>query len=346
MQTLPILPDEYLFGYLGRLTRSLGLQPVHREFSKAVQTGIASRDVPCPKEVAVEMLAQRAGSDIKTITQRHTLAPAYMAFSASEGETYFDSGERRFSRHVLGPRFAAPRFCTLCTEEDLAFWSCSYWRRTHQLPGLSHCHKHEHTLATADAPLAIQFQPHHYVESHGGLIRKSSPSTVERRMATIWEGLIDHGRPIHYKKAVELLNNGRIVDGKQAVRGFDIRKLVESSTQKNWIEEHFSSYSKKNIFRRSHQEPSADYVFVLSMLYENPDEVVSVLTMHSNKTIRKQEPCPRRRKIPHDTQIAMDAFRSGLSLREVLALQNPSQRNTFERHLRDLLQTSQTSYSK
>ena len=56
MVTLPILPDEFVFGYFGRLLWSLGIEPGESDFSKAVQYRLGSRERPCTKEESIGLL--------------------------------------------------------------------------------------------------------------------------------------------------------------------------------------------------------------------------------------------------------------------------------------------------
>lgn len=338
MVTLPILPDEFVFGYFGRLLWSLGIEPGESDFSKAVQYRLGSRERPCTKEESIGLLAARAGSDLATITQRHTVAPAYLAFCATEGETYFDIGTRRFGRNVLGPRSAAARFCPKCAEEDLAFWRCSYWRRSHQLPGLSHCHKHHLALSYAKDPLAVQFQPHHFLHDEDHPSQKGTPCQVEQKMAVIWEGLIDHGQPIGFLRAVELLDRVRVVNGKPTVCGFGLEKRMQAAVSEKWIKTHISQDSCLKVLSRHHQAKSADYVFALAMLYEDPDQVVTLLTAKQTTSPERPKPCQPREKIDPAVATALEAFRCGLPLTEVLAMQSTDQKKAFERRLRELAQ--------
>lgn len=331
----PILPDEFLFGYVGRLILSLGYQPAHARFADAVHIRLGSGDV-CSTRSAVDILVEWSGVDIATITHQHTLAPAHLAFVPIEGATYLSASDVRYARRALGPQSAMPQFCLQCVKEDLNFWKFSYWRRTHQLPGITHCYKHRCRLSVEKTALAVQYQPHHFLGNHSRSTTRHQPPVIEQRMQTIWEGLIDYGKPIHVNKAIVLLNMRRASLRNKSSFSQYLLEAAYSMKSSSWCEENLSQEWFQNIFRRNAKATSIDFVFALALTFDDPDLAVSFLISETTSlTPQRVNQKPQKTQTPHSS--AIEAFLSGLSLSEIFAMQNATQRSAFERQLRSLV---------
>lgn len=157
------LPDELAGGYMGRILRINGpssdrghaLKRI-REFARAV----APNDL---RATAVENLATIAGFETPVFVREHTTLPYQRTFAYQDNQVALMHGSpanRPLLRaSALRPARPGIYLCAACVREDIKFHGISYWRRTHQLPGLFWCPKHERPLHWVDRDLCTALSP-------------------------------------------------------------------------------------------------------------------------------------------------------------------------------------------
>lgn len=133
-------PDEVFHGTLCRLYKILG-KPSGHTFSRLlfgeVTTGTG---VIFPKKLE-ELMAHMPPNHNLTkekIMESHTLVPIYAAFAKSE------------KQKGLEPIYLYS--CPTCRKEDVTQFGEAYWHRSHQVPNLKTCHKHQTPLEQASTP--------------------------------------------------------------------------------------------------------------------------------------------------------------------------------------------------
>ncbi|HML80615.1 MAG TPA: TniQ family protein [Thiomonas arsenitoxydans] len=149
-----VLPDEFALGYHGRVMRLNGwLGPKEAARQLALWAGAVGSGKSNP--AVVEFLAQVAGLAPTQFVRRHSLLGFKRAFAAEKESPALAHGapESRETLRMTGMQTARDGsfFCRQCVREDLDFHGFSYWRRTHQLPGVFWCDKHGCALCYSDA---------------------------------------------------------------------------------------------------------------------------------------------------------------------------------------------------
>lgn len=132
-------PDELAAGYRARIRITSGFEP--SQFKRV------AREVG---DSWISVLSLLAGKDVGRFAQMHTLLPYrnafdYVAAGRAHGTWEPESVQLRMALALIQP---GPRVCGACIDEDRGFWGFPYFRRTHQLPGVNWCIKHNEPLST------------------------------------------------------------------------------------------------------------------------------------------------------------------------------------------------------
>lgn len=203
MIPVPPLADEFCRGHVWR---SLTINPRFRTENELLnfvrKSGLcAEQSLP---SLVLEAIPDVCGIDRIQYLRLHSLMPftCFIDAATSDGE-YLGAWLPRQVKFVAGvsPRRAA-YVCRRCIEEDNGFWHVTYWRRTHQLPGVHECTKH------ANEPLCAVLDKNPFSRSPQQWIcegkAKPQPAAdllrshrMVRRFVEICEAMLDGGRCWH-----------------------------------------------------------------------------------------------------------------------------------------------------
>lgn len=140
------LPDEFIKGFLAR-SHALNLRPLEESFL------VHCREILRGKGIADELplcqtLALVAALDVKRLIGEHTLIPLHHV--VVENPIPFEQLEQAkddiLRRSALRLFEGEIRYCAQCAADDMLRMGFSYWRRTHQLPGVYWCVHHKAAL--------------------------------------------------------------------------------------------------------------------------------------------------------------------------------------------------------
>jgi hypothetical protein len=150
--TIKPMPDELALGHLRRV---IVFEPSNEQlFHKRNLT-------TCD---AIDRLAEIGGLSRYDYVRGHTLLPLFRAVVDDVRiEDFSKSPDHRAlclqaKLSTLTTEFV--RYCPDCSEEDQEFWGFSYWRRTHQVPGLDACPKHDQVLRIVAGRCLPSVLPH------------------------------------------------------------------------------------------------------------------------------------------------------------------------------------------
>lgn len=148
-----VMPDELLYSALARLRRHRGIgtssQFMEELFGRS--HAVASFDLPGGIGALVERLGPACGLDAEAIIRRTTLFPFHTAFVSAEAR---ETTRRAMIESTVGvhlrlglaasriPVVRALRYCPECLSSMVASGGERYWRRAHQLPGITICPDH------------------------------------------------------------------------------------------------------------------------------------------------------------------------------------------------------------
>jgi hypothetical protein len=104
-------------------------------------------------------------TNLKTIIQNNTLFPVFRPFLGKPcSKTSIPSSKfprnddvTHLPKHVVGMSGDA-KLCVSCTEEDERTHGVAYWHRSHQIPGVSVCWKHQEQLISSCPNCRFPFQ--------------------------------------------------------------------------------------------------------------------------------------------------------------------------------------------
>lgn len=177
-------PDELLYSLIARSGVHLG-QWSPKQLLGALYGHRGTLAVPdLPSSLSqLAGVCKSWGLTIEEIAHRHTLFPYYTHFLQPHEKAWVLEAmlHRRGYLHVrLGvcaggvARTAFFRLCAACTQEDLARYGETYWRRAHHLPGIVVCASHGQMLLETSVP----FRPigrHEHVGAHPRLLARAMP---------------------------------------------------------------------------------------------------------------------------------------------------------------------------
>lgn len=165
MLILEVLPDEIARGYLGRLRMINGFRSPEetvrmlRQYLGERYSGRRGPPVGCLLAEALQMPAE-------AFSRQHTMLPYIRAVTShlpdmKHGEAGSEDVIRRSGMSSPKPVVC---FCRSCVTEDMDFWGYSYFRRSHQLPGVVYCEKHHEPLLQVADEKAFYSSPHELLE--------------------------------------------------------------------------------------------------------------------------------------------------------------------------------------
>jgi len=198
----PLLPDEMIEGYIGHALTTNVLADVGALTARLTEIGGKTLDVTggCSRfdEATIVAASRASGLTRERVFRHHTLRPLEVLLQPSWGR-----GNR------VHKRISEWRVCRHCVEEDLAFWGASYWRRLHQLTGVTWCLKHGTSLLEYEKSCGLLVSPSEALA--GGLLKDEAlpgswrTPAVERYAAIAVDLLENAVGPLSTARIVRLL---------------------------------------------------------------------------------------------------------------------------------------------
>jgi hypothetical protein len=240
--------DELDLGFLGRIRR---LNDFKDQAETIAALGESLDPTTDPRASHVVPLARSLNMSLGQFTRQHTLDSyhnAYTSEAVSHADTAAQSLYVWYGRR--GPITEA-NFCPDCVHKDETELGFSYWRRSHQLPGVTWCVQHMSALKTAsrvhpynDSPFLLShsvIRPPYpteisdvvrqsrvgtkYAEISLQLLERQSSEPLDRVTQTIREGLTTLG--VHVGKS-------------RSSRYRTLADLAAEVLPRPWLIQHFS----------------------------------------------------------------------------------------------------------
>lgn len=135
-------PDEIAEGHLGRIAILKGFESQKSCLEHLVSELKENKHFD-PTMTTVEVLSAFSGKNLHRYMKLHTLLP-FTCFAGNDKKRTKTGSWTRDAQKNDGLRRLrnGAYFCSECVQEDVQFLGYSYWRRTHQLPGVFWCDKH------------------------------------------------------------------------------------------------------------------------------------------------------------------------------------------------------------
>lgn len=150
-----LFPDELDRGYYGRLMRLNGLvKPNDFDSLTAIWADSSL--------YRLEILSSLAGVPAEIFVRQHTTIPFFQGIGNNgQAARHNDSGAYPMFllRHGLSETRSEAYFCEKCVACDLELYGQSYWRRSHQIPGVFWCPEHSFPLRYVSGQAAFNSSP-------------------------------------------------------------------------------------------------------------------------------------------------------------------------------------------
>jgi hypothetical protein len=160
MHIVPLLHDELLDGYRGRLAvvnNARSKAGIH----KLINAAYPVVEVIYGQSAFVPSLAKALELPLEVLLNRHTMWPLLAAFpdvpsALGEARTRYSAAN---SSAWLKTLRKSLWMCPHCIQEDLKRHYFSYWRKSHQLPGRYFCSEHGQSLRFCSIPKFLTSHP-------------------------------------------------------------------------------------------------------------------------------------------------------------------------------------------
>lgn len=330
MRVSTLFPDELAGTYLTRL-RNENVLPSNQEFAHALRVaGVIERSPASAAALLEEILAVLGMSTLDLVCS-HSLAPVQKCvLSGYEKAAPPNFGDRRHLRFAAFKQ-AVGRLCPDCVAEDLDYWGVCYWRRLHQLPGITWCLKHMRPLGLVTGHQASDISPDQAIK----FAVEQTPydlgvilnSPILQRYASIMVSLLENARsPVHYTCAGKVIRDRARLKGLQVAPSKIVRtprylsdEAIEQ-TPTHWLQLHFPASAKKRangfspwIDCTGHTQKiparSARFGLALALLWDDPDEAVTEFLSAQPKETKLRSPVGLARPISSSRSFMEDSFR-------------------------------------
>lgn len=308
-------PDEHISGLVARQMRANANRSIDiTEEQLRLAHGSAERSGR--KLPLFAVLADLFGLDKTRFVQAHTLIPVFRVAHPTDHPYLFgDITPRALPRDAhLDLKRGSWRLCPDCVREDIDFWGDSYWRKSHQLPGIRWCVKHGTHLLTVHDMLAIECSPDEVVmraESHHiDELSAERGCPLIRHIAVLMEDAMQFDSPLNPTLVAPLLRERAKAIGLRVARGGRRPTLTDLAREKlppHWLKVMFPSggFDKPNSYDGPLQcalrpgdsgYPSAAFFVALALLFRPDEDVFGLLR---GDLTGRPEPPPRTKPFPH-----------------------------------------------
>lgn len=295
MRLSMLFPDELACTYLSRL-RNENVLHNNQELAHALRGAGIIEQAPATAAALLEELRAALGMSAHDLMCSHSLVPAQKCVVNYDFENAAppDFGDKRYLRFAVhGSRVMG--LCRDCVAEDLDYWGLSYWRRSHQLTGVTWCLKHMRPLSYVTDSAALDLSPDIAVAYAADRTfsdqRMALESPVVQRYASIMASLLENARaPVHYGCAGKVVRDRAVLKGLKVMPSKSARYLSDEAKEQlpaSWLDEHFpaSTGKRDNEFSpwldytghaRTKPASAAAFALALALLWDDPDEAVSI----------------------------------------------------------------------
>ena len=279
-------PDEVVHGYLGRLSKIHGWNSI-REARHAINSWSSDQGVDATEFSDIELFATLAGQTGEQFTQSHTMLP-FRRFLTEKRDVPHGIASQRSLLSCLG--MAEIRlhacFCDQCIMEDIEFHGTSYWRRSHQLPGIYWCTKHGKPLTFAKVGNPFTYAPSEHLQTSQSFDRawvtSIKSNDVIKRYAAIAHEILDVRKPIKIKVfRYEIGERCRELglNFEDGIQSSDLRSYINERVDCEWQDKlHYRKMPRVNVHsRRNHGFETSSVVLVMATLFESSDQALNKL---------------------------------------------------------------------
>lgn len=228
-----LLPDEFISGWLNRFAVA-NCHEYTKEFVQAVTTYIKStqRDNSDTYHIS-SLVSDYAGIAPADLDNFHTLRPWFVYGGTKlSARGFHPSAQNRANVKTLG---TGSVFCPNCIKEDQSFWGWCYWRRSHQIPGVTTCLKHGTGLLCTPKTCFISHSPLTALPIGKACTDRSNFGIIYSEIA---DGMLDVASPciqLHTRNKLKALLQARTgIRKPESLRAF-LTSLANERIPETWV---------------------------------------------------------------------------------------------------------------
>ena len=291
MYQVKILPDEFWRGYLGRL-KQINLH------NKATDTIRALRSQSIEgKRYRIEPIGHLLSNALHM--QEHELnrdhnIPSFL-FAPIETQKRPGRGAHLLPERLRFPTlWSTPRgasFCPDCVAEDEWFWGFSYWRRTHQTPGIGHCPKHGTHLARIPSSSAFDHMP-----CLAGNVDPAwdgvAPAEYEvlHRYSDVALALLERYRGFHESDRRKVHFMGFLIRKTSDKTATSIAEEIRAKLPTAWLRTYFPAFLDSTALQLDGRIALLPIALVLTALFDSAEEVLAYWSSQEWESYRHPYP--------------------------------------------------------
>lgn len=252
---IPILmPDEYWIGYLGRLLIPNGMKLVRdygniNIFLDSILSAMNSDFINHYIYLKVATIAEK---EIEIFTQQHSLIPFLRVANIRNRRPRNWAGEYKALAFRLIKK--GVYFCKSCITEDINHHGYSYWRRSHQLPGINWCLKHGLSLSYVSNKNAMHYPPDTYFNNETyaecKIADEIKNNPIINKFTMVIQEYVENPIELNVKNLAKLLSQKatelNLVKNTKDNGKFISDFLIEG-TPATWRNEHFPNLIKPTV---------------------------------------------------------------------------------------------------
>lgn len=305
-----ILPDEFLPGYLGRISLVNNRHSV-QHIKNILQKRFSEVKHEIKATPLVVALAHALEIETDAIAQEHTLTPILRStqpetinFPAELGiKSNYEFGLLSRLSLIIPKKLAC--FCESCVVEDVEYHGFSFWRRSHQIPGIDWCSKHMEPLQELQDPKAFFKQPSIFFKSGHYSKQTQSLGThnpIILRYAQLIEDALELDVPVNNRLAQEILSKkAKSIGVKFSEEGTcrQLSDLMNEVLPEQWILKHFPRLKKESygkfvagfdeVLKSSRKGKSyINTLLAAAVLFDDADEAMHELTAQNFHLLNKE----------------------------------------------------------
>lgn len=295
MRMWTIFPDELARAYAWRL-RSDNVLCSNDELAVALGAVEGSGRTSSYSSDKTTALLRRLEMTAAELVCDHSLVPVTKCVTTFDlsSSARPDFGDSWYLGFALRSGSHA-RLCRDCVSEDLSFHGISYWRRSHQLPGVTWCTRHKRPLSVLRRRNALARSPRVALGEVGDYpareIEIAIRSEVVNRYATILEGLLNGiTAPVHSACAAYVIRKKAADEGRKVNRWgktWYLSAAIAQQVPPRWLAACFTSTRSElprdfaswvdQVRIGQHGKPVSApiYALALAVLWSNPNEALT-----------------------------------------------------------------------
>jgi hypothetical protein len=308
MNLVQPMPGEDAGGLLSRLMYANGFASL-RQIKRALISVHKARNGDFGKIPLFAVLADLLEIDRTKFLMSHTVIPVTRVVHFREHQ--FQFGDLRARNFPMETGFRPEKgrwwLCRRCIAEDLSFHGFSFWRRSHQLPGIDWCTVHDDPLECVVRDEAVLWSPNENLQ----FTRSPDPKEIQTyrinptlaRMAQIMNDCLSFDRPLDAASTTRKLRALAVKKGLRTSTSLYRRSLADLAVEQlpgAWLDRFFAGLVNRtssapflqleNVFRSSEAASVAlPFFLACALLHEDSNAILNHLLDSTVKTSEQKK---------------------------------------------------------